>query len=72
MGGKFPPFKQLKNNTMKNNLTTYKTDLENKGEFVEMTICNEEEVWEDEFGNYWSVGLEVIRDFKNATPIKDY
>ena len=30
------------------------------------------EEWQDEFGNYWSVGLEVVRDFKNATPIKDY
>ena len=30
---------------MKNNLTTYKTDLENKGEFVEMTICNEEDLY---------------------------
>jgi len=57
---------------MKNNLTTYKTDLENKGQYIEMTITNEEEVWQDEFGNYWSVGLEVVRDFKNATPIKDY
>lgn len=57
---------------MENNLTTYKTDLENKGQYIEMTISNEEEVWQDEFGNYWSVGIEVVRDFKNATPIKDY
>ena len=39
-------------NDNKNN-ATYKTDLYERGKFVEMTICNEEEIWEDEFGNYW-------------------
>tara|TARA_R100000231_G_C5249748_1_gene142359 strand:+ start:54 stop:245 length:192 start_codon:yes stop_codon:yes gene_type:complete len=50
------------------NLSTYTTDLENKGKHIETKIANEMEIWEDEFGNLWEVGLEVIRDFKNAVP----
>ena len=57
-------------NDNKNN-ATYKTDLSERGEFVEMTICNEEEIWSDEFGNLWSVGIDIYRDFKNAIPLKN-
>tara|TARA_Y100001963_G_scaffold143314_1_gene214047 strand:- start:62 stop:253 length:192 start_codon:yes stop_codon:yes gene_type:complete len=49
-------------------LSTYKTNLEKDGEFVEMTICNEMETWSDEFGNMWDVPITIERHFDEATP----
>tara|TARA_R100000781_G_C4026882_1_gene109206 strand:- start:375 stop:596 length:222 start_codon:yes stop_codon:yes gene_type:complete len=50
-------------------LSTYSTNLEKDGEFVEMTICNEMETWSDEFNNMWNVPITIERHFEDATPI---
>jgi len=53
-----------------NSFSTYSTNLEKDGEFVEMTICNEMETWSDEFGGHWDVPITIERHFEEATPRK--
>ena len=60
--------KKEETSTDQNSFSTYKTNLEKDGEFVEMTICNEMETWSDEFGNTWDVPITIERHFDEATP----
>lgn len=46
-----------------------RTELEKKGEYYQ-TMDSWFEIWYDKDGTKWEVPFEIVRDFKNATPIE--
>jgi len=52
------------------NLKDRRTELEKKGEYYQTMDSWEVEIWYDKDGTKWEVPFEIVRDFKNATPIE--